>query len=1093
MATGTPSDDFIKTWIDADYVDAGDGNDVVKTRNGNNTVLGGAGDDLITTGRGDDSLDGGDGNDIITDKDGDNTVLGGAGNDVIKAGRGDDSLDGGDGNDIITDKDGDNTVLGGAGDDLIRAGRGDNLIEGGDGNDALQTKDGNDAVLGGAGDDLIKAGQGDDVVEGGAGNDLLTGGAGLDSFFFSMGFDEDWILDFENGSDTLDFSRHSGVASLADLTLTQVEKDVVISDAFGGQVFLADTSLSDIDVSDFLFVRTDGTPIADNLSGGAENDSLNGGDGNDTLNGGDGNDTLDGGDGDDTADYGTHDGEMLVNLQLGTADFPGVIPAEVDTLIDIENVIAGSGDDTLTGDDAANGLAGGDGNDTLVGAGGNDTLPGGAGIDVAMFAGSYAGYGITSDFHPDVTGATTNLLWSYRVADTDFDDGDLGTDILQGVEEIRFADLSIFTDSRLNPPILSDDALETDEDTALTVPLSQLRLNDEDFDRLKFGSLGLGGTVVLDDTGTLGSVNLQFSDGAMQVVYDPGGAFDLGEGESATDTFTYTVDDGSGGTDGAIVTVTVTGLDDPEVAVDDNLGTLRTMLAVPELAVLTESLENLSVSYVIPLESLFANDAGDAPDQLALAELYQPTESGFFPGEFDGTPAGAGPITTVKGGTAEIVGTDVILTYTDAQLRAYVEDDPDNVGDLEGDLFQLGYGGDTNYADVRFRPALIDDSDHFIGDLDLSGGDGQDGEDAFLDSDGADGEIGSPGASWSRTVDGTSFNDVIIGLDSPDAGKGGKAGSGADGADGYEINDFFEILYFDGGDGGTGGDGGDGGDTTYTIVAGDGNDMIIGGNAGNGGVLGDPATDDMFGGDGADWFTIIFHVLVAEGGEGGEPGFFGSGGSALYIIDGGVGDDYIVGGVVGARDSTYRIQGGEGDDEVWVGPQVDTGTYSVEGGGGNDVIHFTQRDDDFWLHMDGGADFDQLILHDTHALLVDQFDLLTVKGQIDGIDRVTVVNPALSVPSFSDNGYFLHLSGDTVSQIADSNVLWIDAPPAATLIPLPAEIHVTASDLADWTQTVVFGTAEPEVFTGPEGIEYHQYINGVTGSTLYLQSDYDLL
>ena len=50
-----------------------------------------------------------------------------------------------------------------------------------------------------------------------------------------------------------------------------------------------------------------------------------------------------------------------------------------DTIRNIENVIGGSGNDTLTGDALANSFIGGAGNDLLKGGGGNDVLDGGAG------------------------------------------------------------------------------------------------------------------------------------------------------------------------------------------------------------------------------------------------------------------------------------------------------------------------------------------------------------------------------------------------------------------------------------------------------------------------------------------------------------------------------------------------------------------------------------------------------------------------------------------------------------------------------------------------------------------------------------------
>ena len=48
----------------------------------------------------------------------------------------------------------------------------------------------------------------------------------------------------------------------------------------------------------------------------------------------------------------------------------------------IENILAGSGNDTLAGDDADNVLYGGGGDDVLSGGAGDDILTGGAGADV---------------------------------------------------------------------------------------------------------------------------------------------------------------------------------------------------------------------------------------------------------------------------------------------------------------------------------------------------------------------------------------------------------------------------------------------------------------------------------------------------------------------------------------------------------------------------------------------------------------------------------------------------------------------------------------------------------------------------------------
>jgi VCBS repeat-containing protein len=52
--------------------------------------------------------------------------------------------------------------------------------------------------------------------------------------------------------------------------------------------------------------------------------------------------------------------------------------------------------------------------------------------------------------------------------------------------------------------------------------------------------------------------------------YDPNGQFEgLAVGETANDTFTYTISDGTGGTDTATVTITINGANDAPVATDN--------------------------------------------------------------------------------------------------------------------------------------------------------------------------------------------------------------------------------------------------------------------------------------------------------------------------------------------------------------------------------------------------------------------------------------------------------------------------------------------------------------------------------------------
>lgn len=118
----------------------------------------------------------------------------------------------------------------------------------------------------------------------------------------------------------------------------------------------------------------------DLLRGGTGNDFLYGEAGNDTLEGGNGTDHLDGGAGSDTALYTVNISPLLVDLALGRVSFPGHSwPAE--TLVSIENIETGSGNDTVTGSGGANRIETNAGDDSITAGAGNDTLDGGTGSD----------------------------------------------------------------------------------------------------------------------------------------------------------------------------------------------------------------------------------------------------------------------------------------------------------------------------------------------------------------------------------------------------------------------------------------------------------------------------------------------------------------------------------------------------------------------------------------------------------------------------------------------------------------------------------------------------------------------------------------
>jgi Ca2+-binding RTX toxin-like protein/subtilisin-like proprotein convertase family protein len=182
-----------------------------------------------------------------------------------------------------------------------------------------------------------------------------------------------------------------------------------------------------------------GTEGQDRISGGGGNDTLNGrggddliygNDGNDTLDGGFGNDLIDGGSGVDTVSYAAFGSRVLVDLRLaGSAQETG--SAGLDTLAGIENIISGSGNDTLTGDARANRIDGGAGDDVIDGGAGSDILIGGLGIDTVSFGSATAGVvvDIGRASSQDTRGAGRDVLSGFENLS-----GSAFNDVLTGTE-----------------------------------------------------------------------------------------------------------------------------------------------------------------------------------------------------------------------------------------------------------------------------------------------------------------------------------------------------------------------------------------------------------------------------------------------------------------------------------------------------------------------------------------------------------------------------------------------------------------------------------------------------------------------------------
>jgi Ca2+-binding RTX toxin-like protein len=143
-----------------------------------------------------------------------------------------------------------------------------------------------------------------------------------------------------------------------------------------------------------------GTSGGDTLGGGPGNDVVDGGNGNDSIIGGTGTDELHGGSGDDTFCCSSTGSAIIdggpgtdtvtysptsaaVGVTIGDDSNPdGLIGFTNDKVQStVENVVSGSGNDSLSGSAEPNSLSGNAGNDVLRGEGGADRLEGGAGND----------------------------------------------------------------------------------------------------------------------------------------------------------------------------------------------------------------------------------------------------------------------------------------------------------------------------------------------------------------------------------------------------------------------------------------------------------------------------------------------------------------------------------------------------------------------------------------------------------------------------------------------------------------------------------------------------------------------------------------
>lgn len=189
-----------------------------------------------------------------------------------------------------------------------------------------------DTLIGSAGANILHGMEGNDSMEGGADDDTLDGGTGADTLRGGTGNDHYYVdvagdRVFEAASAGTD-TVHS---ALATYTLGP-NLEVLVSDSFSA-----------------------------NLTGNGADNLLIGDLGDNVFDGAGGNDTV-----------SFAGGLVGVTVDLGSTGLHYASGQGFDTLISIENLIGGDGDDTFLGDANANRLDGGAGADELRGGLGDD-------------------------------------------------------------------------------------------------------------------------------------------------------------------------------------------------------------------------------------------------------------------------------------------------------------------------------------------------------------------------------------------------------------------------------------------------------------------------------------------------------------------------------------------------------------------------------------------------------------------------------------------------------------------------------------------------------------------------------------------------
>ena len=771
----------------------------------------------------------------------------------------------------------------------------------------------------------------------------------------------------------------------------------------------------------------------DTIINGAGADTIYGGDNADTIIGGNDGDFIDGGTGgvDDDGVLADDDRDVLDLRGLGpvritqTTDADGDSTSGIVEFLDATGTVTGSLEfaeiekimtDPIAVADAATVDENNDPAIEIANVLDNDSDPDGDTLVVSQVGGDAAGVGAP------VAGDNGGLITINADGSTTFDPNGAFDGLGDGentITKITYTatdpsgvqvtqTLTVTVTGTNDAPVAVADTGTTDEDTSVT--LDNVLGNDTDVDDTVLTVSQVGdvagnvGTPVAGDAGGLFTIS---EDGTAS--FDPNGAFDaLAPGDTANTTVTYTITDPDGLTSTTSVTVTVTGVNDGPVAVNntyavganETFGDIDGNLITDDTGTGVDNDPESDTLTVQAVDGVAGNVGTAVAGNNGGLFTIQPDGTVDFDanGDFDDLPLGATAQTSVTytivdaaGMTDVATATFVVSGINDGTVQGTAGNDIINPSipyvDADGDIVD---GDDAILAGKVGNDDVIEG---FGGDDTINAGDGDDtvfggtGDDSIMGGVGNDVLMGNDG---NDTVSSGAGDDMIFGA----AGNDSLAGNaGNDKIEGSEGNDTIR-----------GGDGEDdlwGGLDDDTVFGGDDNDTVSGG-AGNDALDGGLGDDTVFGDDGDDSITGGDGDDSIDGGTGNDSLFGGKGND---VVAGGDGNDFINAGNHDnpAADYDYpgnnsaendqfpdndrdTVFGGAGDDTITTGDDAD----SIDGGAGNDFI-------------DAGIDNDSVTGGDGNDTIIGNQGEDIIEGN-DGDDLIYggLADEVLNLPDASD-------------------------------------------------------------------------------------------